>query len=109
MKKISDNISNGNKKEENGNSNNNQNIIITKDEIENKPFINKNILKTKSNLMPNKDRYDDYNNNIYANEPKVNETEKIISKQNINDLNKVDNKDELNNNNIIIKNNIKKN
>ena len=104
LKKISDNISNGNKKEENGNSNNNQNILITKDEIENKPFINKNILKTKSNLMPNKDRYDDYNNNIYANEPKVNETEKIISKQNINDLNKVDNKVELNNNNIIIKN-----
>ena len=102
-KKISDNISKGNKTEENGNSNNNQNILITKDEIENKPFINKNILKNKSNLMPNKDRYDDYNNNIYANEPKVNEAEKIISKQNINDVNKV----ELNNNNkdIIIKNN----
>ena len=97
-KKTSDNISNGNKKEENNNSDNNQNILIAKEEIENKPFINKNILKNKSNLIPNKDRYDDYNSNIYANEPKVNETEKIISQQNINDLNKVNNKVDLNNN-----------
>ena len=53
------------------NQNQKQNIIIYKDEIDNKTFLNKNILKNKAQITTAKNRYDDCltndNNEINAN------------------------------------------
>ena len=79
------NFINKNKSEnENGYSNQNQNIVIYNEEIENKTFLNKNILKNKQQISSAKNRYEDnYNSNTYINDNNENKNEKEISKQEV--------------------------
>ena len=76
------NIINGNKNE-NGNSEQN-NIIMNKIEIENKDFLNKNILKNKTQKTQVKNRYDDDYYSSFINQNKTKEKNKEIPNQNQN-------------------------
>ena len=80
-KELNKNSNNNLINDRNENGNTNQNTNINKTEIDNKTFLNKNILKNNPQKAPIKNRYEEYNNN-YDNE----NHEKEIKKDKINNI-----------------------